>query len=188
VKDLFEEYVPRVYRFARRLTGNQNDAEDLTQSTLLRAWRGRAKLRDPKSAKSWLFAIAANLWRSRLRSSGRYERIVVDIGQFGDDRSRPPAEETIVKEDWQRVWKTMDALPERQREILYLHACEGISLSEISEILAISPQAVKASLSLARKRMRQQLQDLNRVADVNCSIENKKPQKPGASSRAKHQA
>lgn len=163
MKDLFEEYVPRVYRFARRLTGNQNDAEDLTQATLLRAWQDRARLRDPGAAKSWLFAIAANLWRSGLRRKGREKRIINGVEQFGADRKRSPDEEILVKEDWQRVWETMNALPQRQREVLYLHACEAFSLAEISEILTISPEAVKASLSLARKRMRQQLQDLNRV-------------------------
>ncbi len=61
----------------------------------------------------------------------------------------------------------MDALPERQREVLYLHACEGFSLAEIAEILSLSPEAVKASLSLARKRMRQKLQDLDMVVNFN---------------------
>jgi RNA polymerase sigma-70 factor (ECF subfamily) len=163
VKDLFEEYVPRVYRFALRLTGNRTDAEDLTQATLLGAWRKRAQLRDPRAAKGWLFAIAANLWRSGLRSKDRQERSGNDVEQFGADPARWPDEEAIVKEDLQRVRETMDALPQRQREVLYLHACEAFSLPEIAEILAISPQAVKSSLSLARKRMRQQLQDLGRA-------------------------
>jgi RNA polymerase sigma-70 factor (ECF subfamily) len=163
VKDLIEEYVPHVYRFALRLTGNRTDAEDLTQSTLLGAWRKRAQLRDARAAKGWLFAIAANMWRSGQRGKDRQERSGNDVEQFGVEHAMSPDEEAIVKEDLQRVRETMDALPQRQREVLYLHACEAFSLPEIAAILAISPQAVKASLSLARKRMRQQLQDLSRV-------------------------
>jgi RNA polymerase sigma-70 factor, ECF subfamily len=162
VKDLFEEYVPRVYRFALRLTGNRDDAEDLTQATLLGAWQDRAHLRDSAAARSWLFTIAANLWRSRVRRKGREELYVRRTEQTGRRNELLPEEEMIVKEDLHRVWETMDALPDRQREVLYLHACEAFSLPEIAEILAISPQAVKASLSLARKRMRLQLQDLDR--------------------------
>ena len=161
VKDLFEQYVPRLYRFALRLTGNQADAEDLSQATLLRAWKDRARLRDPCAAKSWLFAIAANLWHSGLRRKGREERFVRGAEELGPRQVPLPEEEIIVKEDLLRVRETMDALPGRQREVLYLHACEGFSLTEIADILDLSPQAVKASLSLARKRMRQKLQDLN---------------------------
>jgi RNA polymerase sigma-70 factor, ECF subfamily len=161
VKDLFEQYVPCVYRFALRLTGNRDDGEDLTQTTLLAAWKDRALLRDTSAAKSWLFSIAANLWRSGLRRKSREERLVHDTERSGRCRDLLPEEELIVKEDMIRVWQTMDALPERQREVLYLHACEAFSLPEIAEILALSSQAVKASLSLARKRMRQKLQDLS---------------------------
>jgi RNA polymerase sigma-70 factor, ECF subfamily len=163
VKDLLEEYVPRLYRFALRLTGNRDDAEDLTQAALLGAWKDRVRLRDPGSAKSWLFTIAANLWRSGLRRKGREERFVRGAEELSQRQVPLPEEKIIVKEDLRRVRETMDALPDRQREVLYLHACEGFSLPEIAEILALSPQAVKASLSLARKRMRQKLQDLDRV-------------------------
>jgi RNA polymerase sigma-70 factor, ECF subfamily len=166
VKDLLEEYVPHVYRFALRLTGNRDDAEDLTQAALLKAWKDRARLRDPGSTKSWLFTITANLWRSGLRRKGREERFVRGAEELIRRQVPLPEKEIIVKEDLRRVRETMDELPERQREVLYLHACEGFSLTEIAEILALSPQAVKASLSLARKRMRQKLQDLDLAANI----------------------
>ncbi|MGD0517712.1 MAG: RNA polymerase sigma factor [Thermoguttaceae bacterium] len=174
MKDLFEEYVPRLYRFALQLTGNRADAEDLSQATLLRAWKDRARLRDASAAKSWLFTIAANLWRSGLRRKGREERFVRGIEEA--PRQVPlPDEEIITKEDLLRVRETMDALPGRQREVLYLHACEGFSLMEIAEILDLSRQAVKASLSLARKRMRQKLQDLDQFVNYCRVRETHKP-------------
>lgn len=163
MKDLFEEHVPRVYRFALRLTGNKDDAEDLTQSTLLRAWNDRSQLRNSSAVRSWLFTIAANLWWSRLRRKDREERFMRGTKPADRQRVLLPEEEIIIKEDLHRVRETMDGLPERQRQILYLHACESFSLPEIAEILSLNPQAVKASLSLARKRMRQQLRDLDQV-------------------------
>jgi RNA polymerase sigma factor (sigma-70 family) len=54
----------------------------------------------------------------------------------------------------------MDSLPPRQREVLYLHACEELSIVEIADVLEITTQAAKSSLSLARKSMRGRLRDL----------------------------
>jgi len=162
VRGLLGQYVPRVYRFALRLTGNRHAAEDLTQDTLLRAWRGRRRLRDPQAAREWLFQIAANLWRDRLRREkrrGNHAELSADDYQ---STATPPEQEASDREDVGRALAAMDRLPRRQREVLYLHACEELSLKEIAEVLDISPDAVKANLSLARKRMRRQLKDICR--------------------------
>src|SRR5687767_14908852 len=67
VTSRLETWVPRVYRFALRLSRDPHAAADLTQDTFLRAWRHRGRLRDPRAVRGWLFRIAANLWRDRLR-------------------------------------------------------------------------------------------------------------------------
>jgi RNA polymerase sigma-70 factor (ECF subfamily) len=54
----------------------------------------------------------------------------------------------------------MDALPPRQRQVIYLVTCEELSHDEVAEILQMTPAAVKANLSLARKEMRQRLKDV----------------------------
>jgi RNA polymerase sigma-70 factor (ECF subfamily) len=64
------------------------------------------------------------------------------------------------QDDVRRALEALGALPERQREVLYLCACEGLSAAAISLILGISVDAVKASLCLARKRLRQELKDI----------------------------
>jgi RNA polymerase sigma-70 factor, ECF subfamily len=161
VKDLFEQYVPRVFRFALRLTGDRNDAEDLAQATLLRAWRDRKRLRDPAAARSWLFTIAANLWRDGLRQKDRAKRIIEGQDSSARGREMFPGEKIEIAENLRRIQEVMDSLPDRQREVLYLHACESCPLPEIAAILSISPEAVKASLSLARKQIRRQLSDLD---------------------------
>src|SRR5690348_5337242 len=67
VSDILEEWVPRVYRFALRLSNDLHTAEDLAQETFLRAWRHRERLRDKRAARVWLFRITANIWRDQLR-------------------------------------------------------------------------------------------------------------------------
>ena len=59
-----------------------------------------------------------------------------------------------------RALAAMDQLPPRQRQVLHLVTCEGLSLAEVSEVLEVEPSAVKSSLSLARKEMRRRLSDV----------------------------
>jgi RNA polymerase sigma-70 factor (ECF subfamily) len=160
VTNPLEEWVPRVYRFALRLSSDPHAAEDLTQETFLRAWRQRSRLRDARAARVWLFRITANLWRDQVR---RGRSPVARPGPLGDaepGREHPPEKLAAGREELGRALGAMTALPPRQREVLYLSACEGLSAAEVAEVLGISADAAKANLSLSRKAMRQQLQDL----------------------------
>ena len=154
--------MPHVYRFALRLTGDCHRAEEVTQETFLRACRQYRRLREPKAARVWLLRIAVNLWKDQVRQERRRpEQVSSSLDEQHSPRT-PPEREVADKEDVQRALEAIDLLPSRQREVLYLHACEQLSLTEIAEVLEISPEAVKASLSLARKKMRQRLSDVCR--------------------------
>ena len=152
-----EEWAPRVYRFALRLCDDPHAAEDLTQETLLRAWRYRTRLREPRAGAVWLLRITANLWRDRLRR-GRC-RVDRAVPLQDDAPSRTPGPEQLAskREELRRALDALGELPPRQREVLYLSACEGLSTAEIGEILGIESDAVKASLWLARKNLRERL-------------------------------
>ncbi len=162
MKTLLEEHVPRVYRFALRLTGDCHQAEDLTQDVFLRAWRNRGRLRDRGAVRVWLFRIAVNLWRDDVRRQRRRPLPGGPSVVEQQGTTLPPDRELIVQEDLERALEAMDGLPARQRDVLYLHVCEELSLAEIAGILDISSDAVKASLSVARKKMRRQLRDVCR--------------------------
>ena len=160
MKNLLQEYVPRVYRFALRLTRDPHAAEDLTQETFLRAWKQQRLLRRPEAIHVWLFRITANLWRDQLR---RGKLRVAQAGSLPKDFASDvrTAEQNVGdQDDIRRALEAMEALPERQREVLYLCACEGLSAAEVSVVLAISMDAVKANLCLARKRLRRELKDI----------------------------
>ena len=160
MSDLLEFWLPRVYQFALRLTQDRHAAEGLAQETFLRAWRRRESLREPDATRVWLFRIAANLWRDHLR---RGRSPVARAGSLDAEASSPaPTPEHLIaeQETLQCVLEAVDSLPDRQREVLYLSAREGLPPREIAAILGISPTAAKANLFLARKRLREQLPDL----------------------------
>jgi len=148
----------------RRLTGDPHAAEDLTQETFLRAFRSRGRLREPRAARSYLFRIAVNLWRDQLRRAKLPVGQAVSLAELpdgfepaGPPPGGPPAEALEHREEVDRVLREMDGLPPRQRQVLHLHAFEGLSISEIAEVLGVTANAVKASLSLARKTLRHAL-------------------------------
>jgi RNA polymerase sigma-70 factor (ECF subfamily) len=160
VRNLLEELVPRIYRLALRLTNDSHAAEDLTQETVLRAWRRRWLLRNPRAIRVWLFRITVNLWRDQLRKA---RSKVSRAGSLDDDlasRAPGPHQNAVEQEDLRRAFAAMQDLPARQQEVLYLNACEDLSAVEIAGILGISADSAKASLYLARKKLREQLKDV----------------------------
>jgi RNA polymerase sigma-70 factor (ECF subfamily) len=150
-----------VYRFARRLTGDAHRAEDLTQETLLRGWKRRGQLRDPRRALVWLFRIASNLWRDELRRRGVLTQDAELPLETADLRITPP--ETIAEDREQvaRALAALETLPQQQRTVLHLVAVERLTLAEVSEVLEISRNAARVNLCLARKRMRELCSELN---------------------------
>ncbi len=148
--------MPRVFGFALRLTGNRHAAEDLTQETFLRAWRKAGSLRDEQRERVWLFQIAANLWRDQVRRRQLAPERAgpIDVELLG--RQRFPEEVAEQREEVARALNALDALPARQREVMYLSACEGMNHAEIATVLECTTDAVKTNLSLARKKLREQ--------------------------------
>jgi RNA polymerase sigma-70 factor (ECF subfamily) len=146
-----------VYRYALRLTSRTDAAEDLTQETLLRAWRSRHTLRDSQVARVWLLRIATNLWTDYVRQKKFRPRAL----ESEPPCHRPsPAAASHERESVARALAAMDQLPPRQRQVLYLITCEGLSQADVASVLEIDASAVKASLSLARKEMRLRLRDV----------------------------
>jgi RNA polymerase sigma-70 factor (ECF subfamily) len=145
-------------RFALKLTGDGHAADDLVQEACARAWERRGQLRSNGAARGWLLSIAANLWRDRLRCKS------LPVGTAAGDEipaNRPPAAEQIVTaENVRRALDAMETLPPAQRDALFLAAVEGLGRGEIAEILGTSTGAVKVNLSIARRKMREQLRDI----------------------------
>lgn len=126
----------------------------------MRAWRRRDWLRDPQAVRVWLFRITANLWRDRIRRNRSPIARPDPLDDVRAAREAGPHRQLIGEEDLSRALRSLDSLPDRQRQVLYLHACEDFSASEIADVLGISPEAVRSNLSAARARMRELLPEM----------------------------
>lgn len=141
---------------ALRLTGNADVAEELVQETMLRAVKHWESFRQQSQFKTWLYRILINAFRDRLR-----KKSVLDLAETNAQacRSSEPSVQAKLEaqELSERVSKLVRGLPERQRDVLILSTYESLSAPEIAETLGIAVANVHANLSLARKRLKQDL-------------------------------
>jgi RNA polymerase sigma-70 factor (ECF subfamily) len=149
------EHGDAVYGFVlRRVGGARPLAEDLTQETFLRAWRGRRTFREETSMRGWLCAIAANVVRDDARRSRRRPAEVpqpewFDVPELGADAGDRVAD----AEGLDRLRTALAALPAKQREMFLLRERDGLTYAEIAAALACPVGTVMSGLYRARARL-----------------------------------
>ncbi len=150
---IYRRHVGDVYRYALAVMRNTADAEDVTQTTFLNAYRAyMEKGNRPEKPQNWLIAIAHNVCRQRFRQSARRPAEV----SFEDDLAGTiPDDETPSGEDIRRA---LSHLAFNQRAALVMRELEGRSYVEIAEILELSISAVETLIFRARRALREQLE------------------------------
>lgn len=144
---LFVRFGQPIHDFAARLVGDGSAAEDVTQSTFLRAIERRSALRQPERIKAWLFSIAYNLARDELkRRSGERAAVGAELAADGPD----PEDVAVRHDDERLVWTAMASLEPRQQAALDLAVRHGLSTGELGGVLGLS--TAQASLVLFRAR------------------------------------
>ena len=146
---LYRRHVRDVYRFALALLRNPSDAEDVTQTTFLNAYRALQAGEAPRRPHSWLLTIAHNTARSRVRRAMRRPR-EVPLDDVVSQLAVPEHERTNVRE----LLRALGRLPFNQRAAITMRELEGRSYPEIAETLGVSVPAVEALLARARRGLR----------------------------------
>lgn len=151
---LVEDHLPGALRFATRLTGNPETAEEIVQESLLRVARSWRTFRNQAQFRTWLFRIVINVFRDRAPARLAAKSLATDVV---DRRVGDPSASLLHAELRQLVAARVSALPPRQREVLVLVTYEGHSPREAAELLGISEASVYSNLSIARQRLREEL-------------------------------
>lgn len=157
--DLVRRHMKDAYAFCLRLTGRPQEAEELSQEGFVNAYRALANFRGDASFRSWLYRILINLHRDRTRRRRREETRRDAVRERTERRQEATGEgsEAAANELGDVVKEKVRLLPDRQREVLVLHVYQGLDYRTIAGVLECSYDDVKMNLSLARKRLRQEL-------------------------------
>ena len=156
--ELYERHRNSIFRFAYRLSGKVETAEDITHDCFLSliTHPGNFK-RDRASLRTYLLSAARNLWLKQLRDPRRES----SLDHFGDEEfiaaSRHPISGVLEEELAQTVKRAVSNLPPLQKEALVLFEYEGLQLVEIAELVGTDVGAVKSRLYRARESLRSSL-------------------------------
>jgi len=170
--DFHEEALPHldaVYRFALRLSGSPDQAQDLVQDTFVRAFKAWDQYTPGTQCKSWLFTICRNLYLRQWERRQRHDQIVAEnttpespTGDVVNPLWSAVADvdpegrffESIVDEE---VLRAIDDLPEDFRTAVVLSDVEGLSYQEISDMVGVPVGTVKSRLFRGRRRLQKVL-------------------------------
>jgi RNA polymerase sigma-70 factor, ECF subfamily len=148
--------IPRLRRYARVLTGDVAQADDLVQDTLARAWEKRRLWATGSDLRAWLFTIMHNVFVNQ-RALARREKLHVSL-DAGDDGGEvwqiPVRAPQYTRVELVELMQHVGRLPADQREVLLLAAVEELRYEEIAAMLAIPMGTVMSRLSRARGRLR----------------------------------
>lgn len=146
--ELYSRYAEDVYRFAHWLTGNADDARDITSETFVRAWTAPEEPR-METVKAYLFTIARNLHRKQWRRQSRLEA----LDEMLPDMAPSPDEAAAGQEDFRRTSEAFQTLPEIDRTVLLLRAEQELSYAEIATVTGLSVTAAKVKVFRARAKL-----------------------------------
>ncbi len=157
---IVREYEKNVYNIALRMSGDREDALDVSQESFLKAYHSLANFRGESKFSVWLYRIVSNTCLDFLRERKRRAEIPLVRGddedgeelQIGDESQSP---ETLFQRKLTReaLQRGLTSLPEDQRKILLLREIQGFSYEEIGQILSLESGTVKSRIFRARRKM-----------------------------------
>ena len=179
--DAFEQlllkYQTPIYNLCLRITGNQEDAADMTQEAFLKAWRSLSSFQFDSSFSTWLYRLASNTCLDYLRSLKRRPQCSLTVEddegeeQVLDviDEAPTPEEALLSAEERSQLVNALSQLETSQRQIITLRVVNDLSYAEIAEILDVKEGTVKSRLARARDSLRKKFLQLGNKSGIRAS-------------------
>ena len=171
------EYEKNVYNISLRMTGNSEDAADMTQEAFIKAYNSLQSFRGDSKFSVWLYRIVSNVCLDFLRSRNRRPTVSLSVeDDDGEDTQLDVADDSQSPEllldrklTRESVRRGLDSLPPDYRQILLLREIQGLSYDEISQALGLEVGTVKSRIFRARKRLCTFLIDDGNISDFSSS-------------------
>ena len=155
---IVQKYQERVYWQIRRLTKNHQDTEDVMQNVFIKVWKGLEKFRGESSLYSWIYRIAFNETHTFLKKRSKQQTSDLDQPLF-ESKHTTEGKEVSGEEIEAALYKALDTLPEKQRQVFELKYFDELKFKEISEMLGTSVGGLKASYHLAVKKVEEYIKE-----------------------------
>ncbi len=146
-----------IYGYLWRWLRDCDDAEDALQDTFLRAYRAYGRLDGHTNPRAWLYRIATNVARTRLKQRGREAMRTSPLDPELAAAGRGPAEQASRNALLRAVAAAVAALPHQQRAALILRQYQGLDYAQVAAVLACSPEAARANVYQALKKLRAEI-------------------------------
>ncbi len=146
------QYIPRLRRYARALTGDAAAADDLVQDALERALVKRKLWQEGTDLRAWLFTVMHNVFVNQVRSAAANRSVPLDDAVY--DMAQPPATDRLEIRDLDIA---LQALPDEQRTVVLLVGLEQMTYDEAAQVLEVPIGTVMSRLSRGRERLRRLL-------------------------------
>ena len=166
VEVLVTDNEKRIYNLCRRLTGNPEDAAELTQEAFLNAWRGLSRFQGESSFSTWLYRLASNACIDFLRKEKRRQNLSMTVSLDDEEEARQvelpderyaPERELERTEVRQAVAAGLERLTPEHRQVLVMREINGLSYAEIGAVLGLEEGTVKSRIARARNALRKVL-------------------------------
>lgn len=152
----FHPLKSKLYRFALKFVRDKQEAEDVVQEVMAKAWLHRNRLDELVNVEAWCMKVVRNQSLDRLKSV-HYKTPVKELNPETESQSKTPYQHAEMADRMRAVRQLIDSLPQKQKEVIHLRDVEGFSYQEVADIVGMDVNLVKVTLFRARTAIRTKL-------------------------------